>query len=475
MSQSLHVQKKPTVFRRLIKFLASLKLAVVVILAIAAVVAVGTIVEAKYDATAAKKLVYDTIWMDLVMGILAINLTAVMVDRWPWKARHTAFVLAHIGILVLMAGSIITKKFGLDGSMPVTIGGVNQYVTVPETDILVYTSFDGDRYSKLAEEPVDFFLNPPTKEKPVVVNGFNSDIKFTDYKPYVIPSRKVVAATENPERHGAGLRFQIHNSTIKVNVIEWLVQRRPQELATHSFGPANLHLGPAPAKGRGENEIYFTPQPTGDLQYVVFHKDSEKPLKTGRLKEGEVFNPGWKMPIEVRALRYFPQAQEVWDFEERKVPTPLTTAAVKLEFNDKEHWILLNDTVKLFSKDVVYIVSYGHRRIDLGFPVKLMKFTMDRYQGTNRAMEYMSHVEVPDLGLQPISMNEPLKYRGFTFYQSSFQEDPKTMEPVASIFSVNRDPGRWLKYLGSFIISLGIVMLFYFKKKANANKGKTTS
>lgn len=473
MPQNTSDSKLKVSLRRTIKFLASLKLAVIVILAVAAVVAVGTIVESKLDATAAKKLVYETFWMYSVMGVLAINLIAVMVDRWPWKAHHTAFVLAHIGILILLLGAMITQKFGLDGSLRVGIGQSNQYVVVPETDILVYSSFDGDRYTKLLEKEVDFFLDPPTKEKPLLISGLDSTIKLTDYKRYVIPSRKVMAAKEKKGRHGAGLRFQIQNANIKVNVIEWLVQRRPGDLATHNFGPAALHLGPAPEKGRGANEIYFTPQATGDLHYVVFKKDSEAPIKTGSLKEGEVFNPGWKMPIEVRALRYFPEAEEDWDLQERAAPTPLTTAAVKLEFNGEEHWMLLNDTLKLFSEGAVYIVSYGNRRIDLGFPIKLNQFSIDRYQGTARAMAYKSQVEVPDLtGPQTISMNEPLKYRGFTIYQASFQEDPNTLQPISSIFSVNRDPGRAIKYLGSFIISLGIVMLFYFKKKAN--KGKTS-
>jgi hypothetical protein len=471
MLQPIPKSKFKAYLRATIKFLSSLKLAVIVILSIATVVAVGTFVEAKLDAAAARKLVYNTFWMYSVMGLLAINLIAVMVDRWPWKARHTSFVLAHIGILVLMAGSIITQRYGLDGSLRVAVGGQSQYVILPsETDVLVYTTFDGDRYTKLAEKPVDFYLNPPTAEKPMVVAGYTGEIKFVDFKPYVIPARKVTAPKELNGRRGAGLRFQIQNQNIKVNVIEWLVQLRPNHLVTHDFGPAKLHLGPAPEKGNGVNEIFFTPQAGGDLKYVVYQKDSEKPLKTGSLKEGEVFNPGWKMPIEVRALRYLPEAEEDWDLQEREAPTPLTTSAVKLTFNGQEQWLILNDTIKLFSNDIVYVVSYGNRRIDLGFPIKLTKFTMDRYQGTNKAMEYKSNVEVPDLGGHLISMNEPLKYRGFTIYQASFEENPNTGEPTASVFSVNQDPGRWIKYLGSLIISLGIIMLFYFKKKANKGK-----
>jgi hypothetical protein len=453
---------------RLLKNLASLKLAVIVILAFATLISIGTFVEARYDATAAKKLVYNTYWMYAVMGVLAMNLTAVMVDRWPWKARHTPFVLAHIGILVLMVGAVLTSEFGVDGNIRVGIGESNQYVTVNETDILVYSSFDGDRYTKLFEQEVDFFLKPATPEKPLVFPAYNTTIKFTGYKKYVLPSRKVVAAKKSNGRRGAGLRFQIQNPN--VNVVEWLVQTRPNVIASQNFGPASLHLGPAPEKGRGANEIFFTPSGKEQMKYVVFQKDQEKPLKSGIIQEGGSFDPGFKMAMTVRALRYLPEAEEEWDLQEREAPTPLTTSAARLEFNGQEHWLLLNDTLRLFTEDAVYLVSYGNRRLDLGFPIRLANFEVDRYQGTTRAAAYKSKVEVPTVGLQEISMNEPLKYGGFTIYQASFQEDPQTLQPTASIFSVNRDPGRWIKYLGSLIMTVGIVMMFYFKQRAKKGK-----
>jgi hypothetical protein len=60
-----------------------------------------------------------------------------------------------------------------------------------------------------------------------------------------------------------------------------------------------------------------------------------------------------------------------------------------------------------------------------------------------------------------VSMNEPMKYGGFTFYQASYVDaQPR---PTTSIFSVNQDPGRWLKYLGSLLIVLGSIWLFGMK------------
>lgn len=438
------------------KPLASLKLAVFIIISIAVITAVGTIIEAKYDAYAAKKLVYDTWYMYGIMGLLVVNLSAVMLDRWPWKKRHAAFVSAHIGIIILLAGALLTMKFGLDGSMRVGIGESNNLVQTAETDMVVYTSFDGDRYSKTLDQEVDFFKNPPTEQKPFLIPAYEGEIRVVDYKKYILPSRRVVAGEEG--KAGSGVRFQIQNPN--VNVIEWLVQRRPDALATHNFGPAQIHLGAAPEKGRGANEIYLTPEKTG-LRYVVFQKDSEKPLKKGVVKEGDAFDPGFKMAMQFRILRFLPAAIEDWEIQDTDRPTPLTTSAIKIIFEGKEHWVLLNDMVKLFTKNGVYLVTYGNRRVDVGFPVKLKSFNVSRYQGTMRAMSYESVVEVPDLGEHLISMNEPLKYKGLTIYQASFQEE--NGQPVASIFSVNQDPGRFLKYLGSLVISLGIILLMWFK------------
>lgn len=443
--------------KRLNKPLASLKLAVFIILSLAFITAIGTIVEAKYDAFAAKKLVYDTWYMYAIMGLLVVNLTAVMIDRLPWKKRHAAFVCAHIGIIILLAGSYLTFKYGLDGTMRVGIGESNNLVQTPETDIVVYTSFDGDRYSKTLEQEVDFFRNPPSVEKPFVIPSFEGEIRVVEYKKYVVPSRKVTA--DETGKAGAGLRFQIQNPN--VNVIEWLVQRNPSATATHNFGPAQIHLGEAPAHGRGANEIFFTPGGKGAIRYVVFQKDTVKALKKGIVKEGDSFDPGFKMSMEVRVLRYLPAAKEDWDLQTLERPTPLTTSAVKIIFDGKEHWVLLNDMVKLFTNNAVYLLTYGNRRVDIQFPLKLKSFNVTRYQGTMRAMAYESVVEVPELGEQLISMNEPLKYKKLTIYQASFQEENGA--PIASIFSVNHDPGRFLKYLGSLVMSIGIVLLMWFK------------
>ena len=473
-------------FKKLIRPLASLKLAVAIILSIAVITAVGTFVEAEYDAFAAKKLVYDTFWMYGAMLALATSLIAVMIDRLPWKKRHAGFVLAHIGILMILWGSVLTLKGGVDGSMRIDIGGSSSSITMPETEISVYSSFDGDRYTNMFGQQVDFFSNPPTAEKPFLVplmtGGTGAQAaRIVEYKKYVVPQKDVVAVEAKPgslDMNGAAIKMQLFND--RVNEVSWLVQRKKNDVVAQGLGLAQFILGAKPEKllspdgmnlaQEGRNEIYFLPTAEG-VEYALFHKEKITPLKVGKAKEGDLIELGW-MGLKLRVLRYLPKAKEEWTVLTKERPTPLTTSAIKLIYNDKEHWVLLNDVLKIFTDESVFLIVYGQRRIDLGFPIRLKEFHMDKYQGTNRAMSYKSLVEVPGLGEHEISMNEPLKYCGFTFYQASFQDDENTGKPVASILSVNHDPGRWWKYMGSLVMTIGTIVLFYFRKRAQvANKG----
>mgnify|MGYP003348934206 FL=1 len=84
-----------------------------------------------------------------------------------------------------------------------------------------------------------------------------------------------------------------------------------------------------------------------------------------------------------------------------------------------------------------------------------------RSEGTTRPKTYASDVEFEGQKFT-ISMNEPLHHKGYTFYQASYEADLDGT-PKYSVLSVNLDPGRRIKYLGSLMTVLGIVSMFYFK------------
>ena len=58
-------------------------------------------------------------------------------------------------------------------------------------------------------------------------------------------------------------------------------------------------------------------------------------------------------------------------------------------------------------------------------------------------------------------MNAPLTHGKYTFYQSGFDQTADGKD--VSVLSVAYDPGRFLKYLGSLMICVGIFVMSYVK------------
>jgi hypothetical protein len=444
---------------KLFKFLSSLKLAVLIIVSLGIMSGWGTIVESNYDMITAQKTIYHSKTMYFILFMLIVNLVAVAVDRLPWGKKHIGFVMAHAGIIILLLGSYVTRTIGIDGSLVFDVGESERYVSLTETDLTVYRLKNLEESEKIYQQDVEFLVESP-KDHPIVIPLDKSELSIVDYMPYAQKSFKIQES--NMMMDGPALRFQISNPF--VNVTEWVVQT--------GSGPAKLNLGPAQiVLSRddsyktlgGLNEIVLWPHKNGkQLEYVQYNKEGVV-QKKGRVGFSEEFDTGW-MGLKFRTLQYYPKARVQYEYQPLERPNATSVSAAKINFNGQDYWLGLNTALELFDHETVYFITYGNKRIDLGFSLTLDKFEVEKYQGTEMAASYKSIVTVPELGVREISMNEPLKYKGYTFYQASFQQD-RMGNPVGSILTVNRDPGRFWKYLGSFLIISGSIVLFYFKKR----------
>ena len=77
--------------------MGSLAMAVSLLVAIAVVLAWGTIYEARHGTASVQRFIYHAWWFQALLAFLGINLAVAALERWPWQRRHIPFVLAHIG------------------------------------------------------------------------------------------------------------------------------------------------------------------------------------------------------------------------------------------------------------------------------------------------------------------------------------------------------------------------------------------
>lgn len=103
------------------------------------------------------------------------------------------------------------------------------------------------------------------------------------------------------------------------------------------------------------------------------------------------------------------------------------------------------------------------KRSPLPFLVKLKDFRMEVHPNTTTARSYESLVEIQDTSAGRevlISMNNPLRYKDFTFYQASYSLDAMGRE--YSTLAVVQNSGRLLPYFSCFITFAGLVIHFFF-------------
>lgn len=103
--------------RSIFKYLGSLNFAIFLIVTLAVVLTVSTTLESVYGTDFAQIFIYRTAWFDLFLGLVGVNILFSALLRWPYKLAHAGFLVTHIGILVLLAGSMMTRVWGIEGSL----------------------------------------------------------------------------------------------------------------------------------------------------------------------------------------------------------------------------------------------------------------------------------------------------------------------------------------------------------------------
>lgn len=101
---------------------------------------------------------------------------------------------------------------------------------------------------------------------------------------------------------------------------------------------------------------------------------------------------------------------------------------------------------------------------NLPFEVKLNKFSISYYQGTNAPANYASTISIIEnnniVAESDVSMNNIFSHHGYRFYQSSYDEDGH-----GSWLSINHDPiGIGITYTGYILMAIAMLFVLCSKK-----------
>ncbi len=120
-------------------------------------------------------------------------------------------------------------------------------------------------------------------------------------------------------------------------------------------------------------------------------------------------------------------------------------------------------TQTIIIENIEYSLILRRNRAYLPFYIHLNDFKKVMHPGTNIAKSYSSNISLVENNISRdvlIKMNEPLRYKGYTFYQASFIEGQIN---DTSVLAVVENYGRLFPYISSIIMCLGLLIHMMLK------------
>jgi hypothetical protein len=205
---------------RLLAVLASLKMAIVVILSLAAYLGLATFYEAKFGGPVVQALVYSSPVFVAILLMLSINVAAAVIVRYPWKRRQTGFIITHLGIEVLLAGCLISMRQSTDGKVELRPGQTIDRANLNHEHLFVSwgdpqqplrRSFSADYFDAAGfPGPLEYLIGRDKPSEPRKVGDYQlaEDIKLTVDQ--WLPAARFVSDCQPADNGPPAVKLRLH-------------------------------------------------------------------------------------------------------------------------------------------------------------------------------------------------------------------------------------------------------------------------
>lgn len=340
---------------------------------------------------------------------------------------------------------------------------------------LVHLSFDNQHF--------EFSLDDNIGE--TVQLAETVSVRVREYFPdFRMDADGPVTASQEPNNPAVVLEL----TRPKGKSIHFLFADHPELVVANSTG--GIHRDVAASyefvRPTDRSEIIFSVGDDGKLRYTIFKE--KKITASAEVEIGKDISPGW-MDMRFRVERFIERGVPVHELRAAE-PTPMDTekfptlvATVRKGEESEDVWLRWGTPQTLHLGGEHLTVAYGYKTVPLGFTIRCEEFTAGKYEGTQTPSSFTSEVviEDPKRGITQkakIWMNHPFTYNGFKLSQASYRERING-EPDQTFLQALKDPGWPLKAVGSTLIVIGIITMFYIKpfltKKSKSSDGKSSS
>ncbi len=462
--------------------LGSLKFAVMIILVFCAFLTWGTLMESKHGADYANRLVYKSWPFLIVQFSIFLSILFAALIRLPPKKHLYGFYTIHAGLITLFIGAWVTYSSGIDGAIKLHPNTPTQSLEVNEDELRI-----GDIHYALP------FISGVTQIDQELAGAI-----LGKYYPFASERLRWISDTSELQPTS---QYLISNDKIRE---EFTLSLHPSSTfgQKEKLGKLNIfYLNPVYEScfQKRQSGILVWNKRTNRCQHVRKVSLHERPFSLGEFEKtphlflfGKTMayfdqrNKNWRisviaeksklpwMNLNLTLLRHetgaFPQI--VPEYQKPKlgmVEEELNVRALEVNFMGKNFWVTSRKPVIFNTGNKLITFELGKKKLELPYTLNLDKFLMGTDPGSDSAASYESQITLFQNAVSKkhrIFMNNPLKFRDFTFYQASFF--PISPGVFGSVLSVNFDPGRWLKYLGAILLVLGSIWHYQLRRLKGA-------
>lgn len=462
------------------KYLFSTRAMTVMLFIYAISMAVATFVENDFGTPAAKEMIYNARWFDILQVLLIINFIFNIKRYRLWRREKWSVLLFHLGFIVTFIGAAITHLFSVEGSMSIREGETSNEIVTSQTYVKM-NIFDEDR-ALAYETPYQMtYFNKKDASFPFK-RTFKHQYQFKD-KVITIKSLDYIPLAKDTLIEGTG------KETLELVTVgqggrqsAYIQSGEMKDIGGVMFSLNNPIPGTVQIFTQ-KNGMFFKSPFEGEFIQM-------QGQAVGMVTDTATFNQG-KGKIEVDVLQDF-KTKTLYSIGNAQFVVPRATFpseikyiagsknnpedqnksdVVVVEYNDGE----VKDTlyvrgakgntaysVRKTINDLQVSLGFGSKKIQTPFGMKLRDFQLDKYPGSMNPSSFASEISVVDKGKETdhrIYMNNVLDYGGYRFFQSSYDPDE-----LGTVLSVNQDRlGTNVTYIGYFMLFIGMFLSLFWR------------
>ncbi|MDH4943756.1 cytochrome c biogenesis protein CcsA [Sulfurimonas sp. C5] len=449
--------------KQVLSLFSSMKTMAVLMLIFAFSIGYATIIENDFGTMTAKAEIYNARWFEVLLGLLAFNLFLNIINYRMFTAKKAPIFIFHIAFFVILFGAAITRYAGFEGTMHIREGLTMSSILSSE----VYLDVTAKEKTDSASSEQKVFLSKRSTNNlgtQLTVNDKNVDVKLVEYIPDAIES---IVADPNGK---AMLTLMVTGGGQgqKVALAEGSYYDAGNFVL--DFGSGSTFNKPVISIFMKDNALYMK----HDMKLSYF-KMADRSKGELVANANEVFNTRMLYSTDLGSFvlrEFLPKAVKkiVSDPNAKAKMAGLDVLRFNVSVGDTSKEVLLygrqgvegvQEHVNLDGVDVS--LRYGAKEIPVPLSITLKDFQLDRYPGSMSPASYASEVQVVDKenGVDMpyrIFMNHVLDYKGYRFFQASYDRDEK-----GTVLSVNHDPGTLPTYFGYFLLALGMFWSLFSK------------